>query len=343
MVKPRTLFLQHEQRRNYWLESGYLDLYRPMVASGLLGEIRSYPYQRDIRWFRYWVWQQTNGSSDTWRIAHESLRDNLRQVLDEFRPDMVFYSRSWPEEAIGADLLSELKHAYRFKLVSVLYDYDEDNAPFMEDDRRTIEVSDLVAGCDSVLRVERIRNRRGPYAGWQNVEAVRYLPPVPDPAIFKPSPVRRHDVTVSGSLEGYRREVYAALVQAGLNVHRSGGMMPGESFLSPADYAREIAESRIVVNSQTNPARVQLKGRVLQTLSCGSLLLEQNSLEAVRFLGPIGGVLWLDLEDLIAKVRYWLDHEDEREALAREARERYLARHDGTKWTAAILQYAGVS
>jgi spore maturation protein CgeB len=160
--------------------------------------------------------------------------------------------------------------------------------------------------------------------------------------LFKPSEIRRFDITVSGSSEGIRGQIYQLLLDAGFNVHRSGGMMQNDHFLSHAEYAQEMAESRIVVNTQTWDYRIQLKGRTAQALACGCFLLEQRTIESERFLADIGVVLWSDIADLVEKARYWLAHDEEREKLAQDCRRRYLERHSCESWTRTVLQRCGL-
>jgi hypothetical protein len=369
MPGPRTLFLQHEQRLWYWEEPGHLELYLPMLHSGLLGEVRTHPYQRDIRWLRQRTrrnrieaitrqraWRlflstlrrpDSTGSGDPEDIDQEvtaGLAASLGAVIDEFRPDLVVYAQTWHTESLPRAVLEPLKDRFGFKLFSVIWDYDDNNPLLIQSDGEVIAMSDLVAIADSSLRTDRIRRRDPPYAAFTNVEAVRFMPMAADPAIFRPSPHRRHDVTIAGSSEGQRIAVYYALSRAGLNVNRAGGLMPGDAYLSHPDYARALAESRIVVNTQTRGERVQLKGRVAQTLASGALLLEQFSVESARFLATLdlSQLLWHGTEDLIEKIHYWLAHEAEREALAALSRERYLQAHGPRRWTATVLSELGL-
>jgi len=315
-----------------------------MVGSACLGEVRSHPYQRELRWHlqvgRERAKNQLIARDEIGIVARSDLAQALDAITLEFQPDLVVYTHTWPHEAVPAEILARLKQRHGFKLFSVIFDYDEDNAPSMNFDRELISASDLVSIADSSWRATRIRNREGPYADFTNVDVVRFMPLVADPAIFKPSPVKTSDVTLAGSSEGYRLSVYTELLAAGFAVNRVGGLMPNDSYLSHHDYARALAESRIVVNTQTNGERVQLKGRTSQVLSCGSLLLEQWNRETERFLEPLGlkSIMWKSIDELTDMIRYWLDRLEERELFAASARERYIAAHNPRSWTETILE-----
>ncbi|MBV8716321.1 MAG: glycosyltransferase family 1 protein [Chloroflexi bacterium] len=343
MSGPRTLFLQHEQRRYYWEEPGHLELYLPMVGSGLLGEVRTIPYQRDMRW----ILNELDNGANSSKLQHlPAAGERLRLMLDaqmrEFRPDLVVYSLTWVQEALPPEVLGNLKDAYGFKLFSQIWDYDESNPLLVDYDRRIIAVSDLVSIADSRARIERIRRREPPYANYTNVDVVRFLPTIPEPGLFKPAGRRRFGVTIAGSSEGRRVEVVRALAEAGVDFHRAGGLVAGDAFLSTEEYARTLAESKIVINTQTAPERVQLKGRVAQVLSCGSFLLEERNPESEQFLDGYSVDLWSNPAELVDKIQWWLAHPAQRELAADLARARYVREHNPVTYTRTILDAVGL-
>jgi hypothetical protein len=343
------LFLQHEQYKWFWEEPGHLELYLPMVNSGLLGEVRSHPYQREVRWAIHKANQRAQAQPMTpveiETIAQNGLALALDAVIGEFRPDLVVYALTWPQESVPGRILQALKDTHQFKLFSVIWDYDEANQTLMNCDKSIIAVSDLVAVADSWARADRIRRREGLYADFTNVEAVRFMPMVADPAMFHPSPIKRFDVTVAGSSEGQRVEIYEKLVAVGIRVNRVGGLMPDDIYLPHAEYARALAESRIVVNTQTRGERIQLKGRVSQVLASGALLMEQWSPESERFLGNLGlsALMWRNVDELVSMIRGWLERPAECDAFATDARARFISAHNPQSWTASILEDIGLS
>lgn len=349
MTKPRALFLQHEQYKWFWEEPGHLELYLPMVNSGLLGEVRSHPYQREVRWAIQKANQRAQAQPmacvEIEAIAQNELGLALDAVIGEFRPDLVVYALTWPHENVPSRILQALKDRHHFKLFSVIWDYDEANQALMSYDRSIIAVSDLVAIADSWGRADRIRRQEGPYSDFTNVQAVRFMPMVADPALFQPSSDKRHDVTVAGSSEGQRVEIYEKLLAAGIKVNRVGGLMPDDVYLSHAEYARALAQSRIVVNTQTRGERVQLKGRVSQVLASGALLMEQWSPESERFLGGLGlsALMWRSVDELASMIRDWLERPAECEAFASDARARFVGLHNPVSWTASVLEDIGLS
>lgn len=343
MHNPRTLFLHHEQRRMYWDEPGYVELYHPMVSSNLLGEVRSYPYQRFIRKINSDYNSNSSSLVDSTKYFHV-ITEELEHLFSEFRPDLVVYSLTWPSETIPIDVFRALKQKFSFKLFSVIWDHDENNKQLMEYDRGVISVSDLVSIADSHFRTERIRNKVGPYKSFNNVHTVQFIPMLADPAIFYSTPEKTYDVTLSGSSEGERIAIYSELQTAGIQVNRIGGLLSTDKFLPLSEYAKQLSQSLIVVNTQTCPERIQLKGRVMQVLSCGSLLLEQWSIESEKFLQALGleELLWKDSKELIQKIQYWLSRRNQLSKFADMAKNKYLALHNPVTWTQRIFHGTGI-
>jgi len=362
----RTLFLLHEQRLFYFLEPSYLELYLPMKESGLLGETSVYVFQRDVRWLRVLLANQepappvdarnpepgtaagthgdlpvsesgTGGGDDPYL---SSLSQLMRHKIMEFRPDLVVNALTWPQECVPPSILQGLRDEFGFALCSVIWDHDESNPLLQDMDREVIAASDLTLVADSYSRWERIAARSGPYADFTNTARTIFLPMVPPPSLFHPQDGIEHEVTISGSSEGYRNEVYQALLERGFAVHRSGGMMPGDAFLEPQDYARALAVSRIVVNTQTMGSRVQLKGRVAQALACGTLLLEQDNAESRRYLQGIPVPTWSSIDELAGQIRHYLDDEAARRAQASAARAAWMQRYSIQGFTSTLLERA---
>jgi len=331
----RTLFLLHEQRFLYFLEPSYVELYLPMAESGLLGETLVHPYQRDLRFARAQLgFGHDEGPAEQVNPLLETLLD---QKMVEFKPELVVYALTWPQDCLAPALLSQLRDRHGFRLATVIWDHDESNPLLQDYDRAVIALSDCTIVADSRRRADAIRNRHGAYAAFVNTERVLFAPMVPPASLFHPRAERLHDVTISGSSEGHRAEVFERLRTAGFAVHRSGGMMPGDTLLPVADYAAELATSRIVVNTQTVSGRVQLKGRVAQCLASGTFLLEQDNPESRAYLDGIDVVFWRDIDELIGLVRHHLAHPHEREAIAQRTHAQWNARHDARGFVRRIL------
>lgn len=88
------------------------------------------------------------------------------------------------------------------------------------------------------------------------------------------------------------------------------------------DYARLLSHSKIVFN---HALRQEMNLRSYEATACGALLLcERDNLEVPRILpgeGPQQACVLYDEHTLVERVRYYLEHADEREAIARRGQQ----------------------
>lgn len=113
------------------------------------------------------------------------------------------------------------------------------------------------------------------------------------------------------------------LKQNGINVVVLGGQR--QSRLSWYDYANILNRAKISLNWSIDPpsGTSQIKGRVFETMACGAMLMEDDGTETKRFFIPGAEFVIFDSpEDLLRKVCYYLDHEDERHLTARLGQEK---------------------
>lgn len=88
--------------------------------------------------------------------------------------------------------------------------------------------------------------------------------------------------------------------------------------LSIAEYAGLYQRSKISIAMTKDSVR-QLKGRVFEVLHCGAMLLCDVNHHVSSYLRPgVDYVTWRDYEDLVEKARYYLQHDEERERIARQ-------------------------
>ena len=149
---------------------------------------------------------------------------------------------------------------------------------------------------------------------------VHWLPLACDPEIHRPHDLpKRYDVGFVGSLTPYnprRKELLERLKQH-VPVHVT------RCFLE--DMARVFSQSKIVFNQCI---RNDLNMRVFEALACGSLLLtdEADGLSEL-FQDRKHLVVYRDERELVALAKHYLEHPEEREAIAQAGRAEVLARH----------------
>ena len=87
----------------------------------------------------------------------------------------------------------------------------------------------------------------------------------------------------------------------------------------------------------------QIKGRVFEVPACGGFLLTGDAENLRDYYKPGRDIVTFDtLDDLIDKARHYLDHDDQRRAIARAGYERTLAEHTYRHRFGAIFRRIGL-
>jgi len=121
-----------------------------------------------------------------------------------------------------------------------------------------------------------------------------------------------------------------------VQLFRTSAADPGRA-LSIADYARIYQTSKISL-AMTKDAVRQLKGRVFEVLHCGALLLCDVNHNVSSYLVPGQEyVTWRDYEDLVAKCRHYLAHDDERSAIARAGHRKVVTFYNHQVFWSSLL------
>jgi hypothetical protein len=141
-----------------------------------------------------------------------------------------------------------------------------------------------------------------------------------DFSVFHPGDGER-DIPVSflgsiGSYRNVRAEYLDYLKGQNLDIYQTGG--PREHLISLERYAEILRRSKISLNfSHSLPGTHQLKGRVFEVLFSGTLLMESENAETPQYFTPmVDYVVFHSKQDLVDKLRYYLEHDDERQRIA---------------------------
>ncbi len=175
---------------------------------------------------------------------------------------------------------------------------------------------------------------------------VSILPHSKDPRIFY-DPGLERDINISfiGSQNhSDRKNRIEYLRSEGLEIFQDGGQL--ESKLSIEEYANYFMRSKISINFneyENKPGIIN--GRIFEATLCGSLLVEPEWSGASQCLSPgIDYVTYSDYPDLVNKLRYYLEHDDERLAIAACGKAKAKERFSGTQfWQDVLKRRASIS
>jgi len=161
-----------------------------------------------------------------------------------------------------------------------------------------------------------------------------------DPEVFRPMDLpKAHDVTFVGMLDPrlcrYRSRAIERLIAMsaeGVQVN----LMQGVWY---EDVARAYSQSRIVFNKGWDNG---FNARAFEAMACGSMLLTHavHGEEAVLGFGDREHLVFYRTDDEIPDlVRYYLDHEDKREAIARAGRAAAVDRFSYDTCARTVLEF----
>jgi len=163
-----------------------------------------------------------------------------------------------------------------------------------------------------------------------------------DEGLYYPSEEQNIDVSFLGSPRYAERQKYLTyLVTNTIPIHIGGGQR--EEALSPKHYAELMRSSKISLNFPEGPSGYdQCKGRVWEVLASKSLLLERKNSAVENYLKPnVHYVEFLDEEDLVKKINYYLENEKERNYIIDRGYEIYKKKYNANVFWKTIMKEVG--
>jgi Flp pilus assembly protein TadD/predicted O-methyltransferase YrrM len=307
----KIMFFNHEQYVNFEDEIGNYELRLLILNCGLVTSYRDYVYQRVLR-----------------SEGREAMDRKALQEVDDFHPDLVAYSTTWPHESLSPGVLGEIRKR-GIPVYTHAWDTHIEAAPH---EREWFENCSFFGVADSITNFLHYRRlaesqpdiRGCIFAGGHNVFTDLFT---------KQDIPKVHDVTVLGSNEGQRAELMnylgGKLAPYGISLSKFGGLVDStkkgpsnrlsDKWVSWERYVQIINQSKILLSSQTDSARCQIKGKIFQFMACGAFCLCDLNTEINRIIPPNCLVYYDDFEDCLEKMVYYLGHEDERRAIAEAA------------------------
>jgi hypothetical protein len=136
------------------------------------------------------------------------------------------------------------------------------------------------------------------------------------------------DVTMLGSYEKERIKLLNFLQEKlkdhNIILNKFGGLVNSEiavnaitdKWISWNEYFRTIRQSKICLNSQTDPGRLQIQGKIFEIIGRGTFCMTDEHPDARKILPSQGVCMYKDYDDCLEKILYYLKNEDERESIA---------------------------
>lgn len=148
------------------------------------------------------------------------------------------------------------------------------------------------------------------------------------------------DVSFIGSMrQPGRAALVNGLQQLGINVYVNGGQR--ERPVSRDEYAALLKQSKITLNMSHSqfPGKHQFKGRVMEALMCGAMLLESENHLTKMFLAPGEDYIeYNSTQDCADKIKYYLDNPDLRKKIAYQGTQTYLNTYSNSQYWRLIFE-----
>ncbi len=138
-----------------------------------------------------------------------------------------------------------------------------------------------------------------------------------NPTIFNdPGKNRNVDLSYLGSMKKDRISRIGYLKDNGIDVYRGGGER--EQHLSTIQYADVFQRSKITLSFSRGAYSHVINARPFEAMLCGTMVLEQENFETPKLYIPyVDYVPYSSNRDLLEKCNYYLEHNEERETIAR--------------------------
>lgn len=273
----------------------------------------------------------------------------LLSLVKESRPDVVMFS-------LYTDQFSP-------KIVDALRNYTT-TLCFFHDDGWRVEFSRFWARYfDWFSTPDAHRVRLYHHLGYNNAI---HFPYACNPAIYRKIDLpKKYDVSFVGMTHSYREWLVKRIKKAGIQVYTAGSGWPN-GHLTQDDMIRVINQSKINLNLSNSVSwdlrylmsspkalyhtlrsakRVeQLKARLFEINRCGGFQLS-HYVEGLERYYEIGSeiAIYMDTDDLITKIKYYLTYEDDREAIAERGYQRTLSEHTYVQRFLSVFAKMGFS
>ena len=155
--------------------------------------------------------------------------------------------------------------------------------------------------------------------------------------------VRDIDISHLGSIHSNRGEYLNFLKSNGINIFIGGGQR--QNRLSLEEYSKVLNRSKISVNFCRDGSEIPvIKSRLFEITACGPLLFEDWGTDTTKLFEPGKDfIIFHSKEELLSLARYYLEHDREREAIARSGYEKATNLYNATNIWGYIFEKVGFS
>lgn len=299
-------------------------------------------------------------------VGKEKFNEELLNIIEDFKPDL-FFSFMYTDE-FYPKILDEIKQ----KTTSVAW-FSDDSWRFWSYSRHwASHFSFAITTYSWMPKLYKKYNQPNTIRSQWGANISTYKP------VITTNIEERPEVTFVGGYSKPRVKIITALKKAGVPVEVFGGGWPGVRRVSDEEMIKLFGFSKISlalnpspgffnkdslgrivarrsidkivpdfhltsnIKSWMNRGIPQIKGRHFEIPACGGFLLTSAADDLENFYEPNKEmVLYSGIDDYINKIKYYISHNEEREAIARAGYERTIREHTYEKRFEDIFRQLG--
>lgn len=323
-LKPRILFLFYTDTKE---QSLFCQKFTELSLIGPLKETDIADYE--IMWYGPWM-------AEDW----EHLNRLIFRQCEEYHPEILFLMNGWQpdldERGVWSPRLATLfliREVLGIRITTLWMDIAYSG----------FNMADILTPlCDRVYTLEhpeRFRNHSQFPEKYTITTATYSRNYLAADALME----RDIDILFIGQIDGYdnqRAEGISALRKKGLSVFVPGGQGKGQDYISNEEYAELHQRAKIIVSwsQHISGQWYQAKGRVFEGALAGALVLcEECDAINLWFEPGVDYVPFTNIEQLVERACYYLEHKNERLKIASQGAYSMLTRLDAkTVWSQRI-------
>jgi len=235
----------------------------------------------------------------------EAVTKAVKEAVLIHNIDTLIYFRY--TDILDHQLLKELRDGYKLHTIIWLSD----------DDVRYEQTKELVRCFSLVVTTILERHKQRQKLGINSYHAQFYS----NTTLYRNLHIKKaYDVVFIGQKFGSRGASVDFLRRNGIDVRTFGPFWGAGSRLSQMEMIDVINKAKIMLNfsgSSKDPSKRYIKGRVFEIIACGAFMLTEECNDLDLYLQRGKEVVTFEgKEDMLAKIRHYLAHEQEREAIA---------------------------
>jgi hypothetical protein len=154
-----------------------------------------------------------------------------------------------------------------------------------------------------------------------------------------------YDISFTGSpYTNERKEFIRFINDNGYKVNLFGGRGTEDPFISVEDYALRINQTKINLNFNHSNNQAHRVGRTYEIAACGGFMLSTfpEVYKSKNGKQLVDGEHFISINqfDVLAKIKYYLENDDERNKIANNIRQRHLEKFTSKQWWENIFNLA---